>query len=303
MNTSGHIGKAEAYAKVSFVACMWGFSFVVSKYAMQQGLGEFTLAFVRYIFVCLVMMPLLRLKEGSWNLPAKKDWPAVILSGVMGISLYFVCEYMGVMRTTVANASLVLAAIPIFSILWGALRGRKYRAACWLGVAVSLLGVFFVAYFGASEEGGGFNTTVLFGNLLLLVACVCWVIYLEISDRLLHKYSSLTLTAWQGVAGLVALFPMALIEGPKWQSVSAGGWSAAIFLALVCSALCFFWYAQALKALSPIQAAIFINLNPIVAVLAGVLLLHESINGMQIVGGVLIVGSILMVNYGMTRKA
>lgn len=226
----------------------------------------------------------------------------MIVSGVFGISLYFMCEYMGVMRTTVANASLVLAAVPVFAILWGALRGRKYRAACWLGVAVSLLGVFFVAYFGAREESGGFNATVVLGNLLLLGSCVCWVVYIELSDRLLGGMSSLSLTTWQGVAGLAALLPMALLEAPSWQPVPVSGWLAALFLALVCSALCFFWYAQAIGALSPIQAAIFVNLNPIVAVVAGVLLLGESVTPMQLVGGVLIVGSILLVNVGMTRR-
>ena len=298
------VGQGEAYAKISFVAGMWGFSFIVSKYAMQQGFGEFTLAFVRYVFVCLAMLPLLRRIEGGWNLPDKKDWPGIFYSGLTGISLYFVFEYLGVMRTTVANASLVLAAIPVFSILWGALRGRKYRMACWLGVLVSLLGVFMVAYFGAAEEGGGLNITVLIGNLLLLGACVCWVVYIEISNGLLRKYSSLSLTVWQGVAGLIALLPLALYEGAvgKWQPVSLGGWGGALFLAVVCSALCFFWYAQAIRALSTIQVAIFINLNPIVAVIAGALLLSEPFSGMQLLGGVLIVGSIFLVNYGMAQR-
>lgn len=288
---------------MTFVACMWGFSFVVSKFAMQQGFGEFTLAFVRYVFVCLVMLPALRRVEGRLSLPKKGDRLAVALSGVFGISLYFMCEYLGVMRTTVANASLVLAAIPVLSILWGALRGRRYQAACWLGVAVSMLGVFLVVYFGASNASGGFDRTVLLGNLLLLGACVCWVVYIEISNRLLLRYSSLNLTTWQGVAGLIALVPMALLEVPRWRPVPVAGWLAALFLALVCSALCFFWYAQALKALSPIQAAIFVNLNPIVAVLAGVLLLGETVLPLQLLGGALIVGSILLVNVGMSRRA
>ncbi len=294
--------KGAAYAKISFVSAMWGFSFIASKYAMQQGFGPFTLAFVRYIFVCLIMLPVLRIKEGSLRPPEKKDWPGVIISGVAGISLYFACEYLGVMRTTVANASLIFAAIPVLAILWGALRGKKYRAACWMGVLVSLVGVFFVVYYGSADEGGGMNVSVLIGNLLILLACVCWVVYIEISDRLLTKYSSLNLTVWQGVAGLITLLPMALLEGPKWRAVPIGGWASALFLAVVCSALCFFWYAQALRALSPLQAAIFINLNPIVAVVAGVLLLHEPVTLMQMVGGVIIVGSILLVNAGMNAK-
>lgn len=297
------LGKGEAYAKISFVSCVWGLSFVASKYAMQQGFGEFTLAFVRYVFVCLVMVPLMRVKDGEWRLPKRQDVPAVILSGIAGISLYFVLEYMGVMRTTVANASLVLAAIPVFSILWGAIRGRKYRPAVWLGVGVSMIGVFCVAYFGAVQESGGFDTAVLIGNLLLLGAGICWVVYIEMSDRLLKRYTSLDLTVWQGVAGLITLLPVALLESPSWQPVPISGWLAVLFLALICSALAFFWYAQAIRALSPIQAAIFINLNPIIAVVAGVLLLSEPVTTMQIVGGVMIVGSILLVNAGMSRKS
>ena len=301
MNGGGRVlSRAEAYAKITFVSTMWGLSFIASKYAMQRGFGEFTLAFVRYVLVCLVMLPVLRVKEGKLTLPQRKDWPAIIISGVLGISIYFILEYMGVMRTTVANASLVLAAIPVLSILWGALRGRRYRAVCWLGVLVSLAGVFFVVYFCAASEDGGFDLSVLLGNLMLLGASVCWVVYIELSDRLLTRYTSLNLTCWQGVAGLIALLPTALLESPRWQPVAWDGWMAVLFLALICSALCFFWYAQAIRALSPMQAAAFVNLNPLVAVLGGVLLLGEPVTLMQLAGGALIVGSILMINYGMS---
>ncbi len=297
------VSRAAAYAKISFVAAVWGFSFIASKYAMQQGFGAFTLAFVRYALVCVIMLPLLRVRQRAWNLPDRRDWPAIFASGVTGISLYFVGEYMGVMRVTVANASLVLAAIPVLAILYGALRGRRYRPVCWAGVAVSMVGVFFVVYFGAREEGGGFNGDVLLGNLLLFGAAACWVVYIEISNRLLRRYDSLPLTVWQGLAGLIALIPLTLWEGAAglWQPVSLGGWGAALFLAVICSALCFFWYAQAIRALSTLQVAVFINLNPVVAVVAGALLLSEAFEPMQLIGGVLIVGSILLVNVGMAK--
>lgn len=295
--------KGRAYAQITFVNVMWGLSFIASKYAMQQGFGAFTLAFVRYVFVCITMLPVLRLKEGSLHLPQKKDLPAVILSGVSGITLYLVCEYTGVMRTTAANASLMLAVVPALSIVWGAIRGKRYAPVCWLGVAVSLAGVSCVAYFGAAEAGGTLNATVLLGNLLLLGACVCWVAYVEISNRLLTRYSSLNLTTWQGVAGLIALAPLALLESPNWQPVPISAWLSVLFLALVCSAVCFFLYAQAIRNLSPMQAAIFINLNPIVTAIAGAAFLGESITAMQLVGGLLIIGSILLVNYGMREPA
>lgn len=283
---------------MTFVCATWGFSFVISKYAMRQGFSEFTLAFVRYVFVCAMMLPLLHQKEGL-RLPDRKDRPALIVSGITGVSLYFICEYMGVMRTTVVNASLVLAAIPVLLILYGALRGRAYRPACWLGVLVSMAGVFLVVYFGTESEAESVRGQALLGNLLLLGASLCWVIYIELSNKLLTRYSSLNLTTWQAVVGLAGLLPAALLDMPQWEPVSLGGLASALFLALVCSGLCYFWYAQSITALSPIQAAIFINLNPVIAVVAGVLLLGEAVVAMQLIGGAIIIGSILLVNFGM----
>lgn len=296
--------RAGAYAKIIFVNTVWGLSFIASKYAMQQGFGEFTLAFVRYVFVCLIMLPVLRAKEGKLVLPARADIPRIMLSGLFGVALYFTFEYMGVKRTTAANASFVLSAIPVLSILWSALRGRRYSGLCWLGMLASMGGVFLVVYTGATAEGGGINAQVLLGNLFLLGACLCWVAYVEISNKLLKHNSHLNLTVWQGVAGLFALLPMALIEGAsgKWQPVPIGGWLAALFLATICSALGFFFYAQAITALSPVQTSIFINLNPIVAVLAGALLLGEHILPLQLLGGLVIIISILLVTFGMRRS-
>ena len=286
---------------MSLVCALWGFSFVVSKYAMQQGFTEMTLACVRYAFVCLVMLPALSLQEGL-HFPAREDFLPLLLSGLTGVTFYFMFEYMGVMRTTVVNASLVLAAVPVFSILFGALRGKKYTPACWLGVCISMLGVFFVVYFGTNDAQGQTQGQVLLGNLFLLGAALCWVSYIEISKKQLMKHSSLYVTTWQGVFGFIALIPAALSELSHWQPVPFSGFLCALFLAVICSALCFFWYGQSLPALSSIQAAIFINVSPIVSVIAGVLLLGEPLHIAQAVGGVLILGSIFLVNIGARRS-
>lgn len=295
--------RGVAYAKITFVSVVWGLSFVASKHALNEGFTPFTLALARYALVVAVMLPLLRAKEGRIKLPARRDIPAFIATGVTGVSLYYILEGMGVARTTVSNASLVIASIPVLSLLWGALRGRKYRAACWLGVLLSVIGVFFVVYFGASDEAGGINQSVLVGNLLLVGASACWVTYIEISDRLLTRYSSLSLTVWQSVAGLVTLVPVALFETGGIVIPPLGGWLAILYLALFCSVLGFVWYADALSALSPMQAAIFVNLNPLVAVIGGILIFGDPFTIWQGLGGALVIGSVLLVNVGMRKRA
>ena len=55
--------------------------------------------------------------------------------------------------------------------------------------------------------------------------------------------------------------------------------------------------------LEPFRAALFINLNPLAAVLGGVLLLGESLNPMQLVGGAIVLVSIFLVNRGSAAQA
>lgn len=290
--------KLRAYVSVIFVNAMWGLSFIASKVGLESGFTPFALALVRYVITCAVMLPILRLKEGHLRLPRAGLLP-LFLSSLCGISLYFLFEYMGLERTTASNASLIIAAVPVFTMLYGALaRRQRYRPICWAGVALSLVGVYFVVRYGGDEGAGS-----LTGNLFMICACLLWVGYIELTDALLRKYpyTSLELTCWQSAFGALALVPLSLTQPVNLALVAPAGWAAAAFLALVCSALCYLLYADSIAALSPIRTALFINLNPLAAMLGGALLLGEKMTAPQIAGGAVILVSIFLVNYFMAQ--
>lgn len=289
---------AYAYFGIIFVNVMWGLSFIASKTALGSGFGPFTLAMTRYVLTCVMMLPLLRLREGELRLPKRGFW-LLLLSSLCGISLYFLFEYEGLARTTASNASLIIASVPVFTMLYSALfRRQRYNAACWIGVALSLVGVYFVVRYGG--EGGG----SLVGNLLLLGAVVCWVAYIELTDHLLahYGYSSLELTCWQSVLGTLTLLPLSLTESVDFTAIAPVGWWATLFLAVVCSALCYILYADSIRVLKPMRTALFINLNPLAALLGGVVLLNEPLTPAQLGGGAIILISIFGVNYLVSKQ-
>ncbi|MBQ8537578.1 MAG: DMT family transporter [Clostridia bacterium] len=285
------------YASMVFVNVMWGLSFIFSKHAMLAGFPALTLAFLRYVVAASLLCPMVLFKEKRMRL-AKRDVAPMFLSALVGITLYYAFEYAGIQRTSTVNASLILAAIPIITMIVEAVVYRTgLNTRQILGSFVSLAGVALVVATGADEE----NASIV-GDLCILGAAIVWVCYIFISRSLRNRYSSLSMNAWQALASLATLLPMALTEQAQWQPVPWDGWAAMIILAVVCSALCYWIYGNALLELSPLASAIFINLIPLTTILGGVFFLGESLSWLQGLGGVLIVSSIFVINLSGSKK-
>ncbi len=288
----------HSYISMVFVNVAWGLSFIASKHALNVGFSPMTLAFLRYVITATVLIPAVLIKEKGLRLQ-KRDIIPMFLSGLLGITLYYFFEYQGIQRTTTVNASLILASIPILTLVVDAAAMKtKLRMRQVLGAILSLIGVYCVVRFGTDT-----GSTSFLGDLLIVGASFVWVGYIFVSRKLRDRYSSLAMNAWQTVFALFTLLPLALSEKSEWQPVSWDGWASAAGLALICSALCYFLYGNALKQLSPVAISIFINLIPLVTILGGVAFLNETITVLQVAGGLIIVASILLVNLPGGRKA
>jgi drug/metabolite transporter (DMT)-like permease len=274
-----------------FINTMWGLSFIASKHALNVGFTPMQLALWRYILAAAVLVPAVFIKEKRMRL-TRQDIVPFILSSLFGITLYYFFEYQGIKLTSTVNASLILAAIPILTLLvdTAATKTRlKPRQAA--GAVMSLLGVYMVVRYG-----GGQGETSITGDLLVVGASLVWVGYIFVSRKLRSRHTSLSMNAWQAVFSLPTLIPLALMEKSGWKPVPLSGWLAVLGLALICSALCYFLYGDALSHMSPVAVSIFINLIPLVTILGGVAFLKETVTFLQMAGGLLIVLSIFLVN-------
>ena len=283
------------YAIMVFVNVMWGLSFVVSKHAMNSGFSPMMLALVRYAIATACLVPVM-LKEGGGVKLRRRDVLPMTLSGLTGITVYYWCEYNGIQRTSTVDASLILAAIPIITMVVEAIVDRRrMRPVQITGAAASLAGV------GLIVAGGAEGASSMTGNLLILGAAAVWVMYIFLSRRLRKHYSSVAMNTWQAATALVTLIPLAIGDPCDLTAIPWDGWAAAAVLAVICSALCYVLYGNALSAMTPLASAIFINLIPLSTIVGGVLMLGEHITWLNAAGGVLIIGSILLVTAGERR--
>lgn len=290
-------GKGKSYLSMGFVNIAWGLSFILSKQALTAGFPPMTLALIRYVFASALLL-MFTLKADKRLAIQKGDWPLLGLSGVLGITLYYYFEYSGISLTSTVSASMILAAIPIMTMLAEtAVLRLPMTFAKALGALMSLSGVALIVIFGAN--GGAGNVK---GDLFIFGASLTWVGYLFACKRLRKRYTSLQMNTLQALSALITLFPLALMERGRWVPVPLSGWVSAFLLAAVCSALCYWLYGNALSVLTPLSSAIFINLIPLTTIIAGVAFLSEPVAPLQILGGALIVASIFIVTLNAGRN-
>lgn len=280
--------KKRGMLMLIFVNVMWGLSFIFSKSALSEGMPVMTLAFWRYALTALMMLPLCLKMEGSVKLG--RWWPRALATTLLGITIYFYFEYSGLQRTTASAASLILALVPMLTLLFRVLFCRERISRLrWFAVILSLVGAYFVIVTDGGEGAG-----TLAGNLLMVCACLCWTGYILTTPRLMEACSSLRVSTWQAVAAMITLAPFAFAERSAWVPVSLSAWVCIFLLAAVCSALCYVLYNEAIRDVDSLTVSLTINLNPVAACIGGAILLGEMLAPMQLFGGILIILSMVI---------
>lgn len=269
----------------------WGLSFTSSKAVLNTGFPPLTMVCMRFIIASLILAPLYRRLEPGRGV-RRQDRLPLVLSGLLGVSIYFFFESQGIKLTSASNAALIIATIPVFTVCAEFLLNRTpIRWHQGLGIALSILGVYFIARRSQSHF-----PQALLGNLCMLGACLCWVAYILISSRLKDRFSGLGLTAYQALIGAAFLLPAALLERRAWVFDNPLVWLNLLYLGLFCSALSYFLYLYGLRHLGSVVTSTYVNLIPLVGAVGGVAILGEAFSWAQAAGGLGIIAGVFMVS-------
>ncbi len=277
---------------MTLVALFWGVSFISIKIAVAE-IPPVTMALLRFIIASVLLVLVLRHLEPEARL-ARKDIPRMVLGGIFGITLYFYFENIGVKLSTAANASLIVALVPIITISLDVLVFRSEVTRLKIaGVVIGLLG----SYLAVTANGElDFSSSNFQGNLLVVGAMISWAFYTLVNKSLQGKYSGVAMTTYQTCLGTLFLLPLSVFEHAEWRLFSLQALLHLVFLAVFCSVLCYVLYIYVLKRLDVAVTTLYLNVVPIVGVVCGYLVLGERVFPSQIIGGALTLLAILLAN-------
>ena len=202
-------------------------------------------------------------------------------------------ENNGVKLITASEASIIIGIIPVVGLLAESLVFKKKLSVIQIvSVILSFGGVILVAGAKVSPAAGVGAKTA--GYLFMCGAVLAWVVY-NFLTRPLHKgYSNLAITCYQTLWGTLLLVPLSLFEFRFWQPIPVSIVFHIVFLGLASSALGYFFYIFSLKELGVTINILFINVIPVVTVVAGLIILGETLSPLQLAGGGMILGAVTL---------
>jgi drug/metabolite transporter (DMT)-like permease len=303
--TDRAVGRSELVANVSalIAAVLFGASVVAVRVAVRD-IDPTTLAVFRFgqgalvLFVAaaVVRPALLRARPGTMR--------AAALLGVIIFTLFPLTFNAGLQFTQATRGALMLATMPIWSMLLARRTvGERLGTRRTIGVGLTLCGVLIVV----SERGLSLETDgrALLGDALILLTAFLGALYGVLSQRVLDRENALTLVSYAMLFGTLFLLPIALWEGlaEELGQLDASLALIVLFLGIPGGAIAFAMWTAALARLSPTRVAVYINLNPVVAAILGVVLLSEPASPVFLLSFVAVIGGVILVNWPARERA
>lgn len=281
------MNKAKTFTILTLSAAFWGFQPSCIKWLIGIW-SPVTLTACRYFFMSLLLLLWAYKRSGKYFLPRKELWPWLIVMGCVGILINNVTQFTGLKDTTITNCTLISASSPVVAAVMSYLviRERLSRLS-WLGIVISFTGVLIVVSHGSLEilRSLSFNR----GDILCFISQVSWTIYSLLGLKVMQKLEPVATTGWAGFMGawVTLLYGLATDD---FHPVALN-WPA--LLAFLYTIFCGGVIAMAgwnlgVKYAGVSLSSIFLNLMPVIGMLAGYLLFQETIGAAQIGGALAI---------------
>jgi drug/metabolite transporter (DMT)-like permease len=289
--------EVAANAAAFAAAVLFGASVVAVRVAVRD-IPPTTLAVFRFGIGAVVLLGVATLVRPELVRIDLRSLRFIALLGGIVFSVFPLSFNAGLQFAPASRGALMLATMPIWSILLArTIVGERLSTRQVLGVGLSVCGVAIViGESGLTLEGSG---EALLGDSLLLITAFCGALYGVLAKRALSRHHSLTLVSYAMLFGTLLLLPVALVEGiiDELGQFDPSLGALVLFLAIPGGAIAFGMWTAALAQLSPTQLAVYINLNPIVAAILGVVLLSERATPVFLVSFAIVIAGVLLVNW------
>lgn len=269
----------------------WGMMFIINDYLLEyispglMVLGKLFCASVITLIIVLVRDKGIHIR--------KKDWPRIIIVGLVGMCIYNNLEAVGIDLTSASVAALILSTIPIFTAVADlVINKNKISKAKLLGIIGSIIGVAILTL-GAPEAE--IKATIL-GLIVMILGASMWAFYMMNVKPIEKHYDPLVMVSVFATVGMFGNLIIVAFHRPEKMDFSI----MVVLLIIVASILGFvvtqYFYIKVLKHINVTTVAVFENLIPLTSVVVSFLLFGEVLTGQQLFGAVVILLSVTFVS-------
>jgi drug/metabolite transporter (DMT)-like permease len=290
-----------AWAALMIVWVVWGSTYLAIRIG-DETIPPLVLASVRFFIAGLIMFPpaLRQARSQAYQRGQPLRWPAPrqwLGCTVVGVLLLGANGAVCVGERTVPSglAALLVATVPLWLLGMDALLNHaRLGLVPAAGLVIGLGGVGLLS--GLDSGKGGVSVS---GVLIILAAAAAWALGTILAGRVSTPVSPALTSAMQLLTGGGVLLVLAAATGEfgslRLAAVSGRSWMALAYLIVIGSIVAFSAYVVAVRLLPTATVATYAYVNPVIAVLLGMLILNERVTAAMLIGGALIVASVVLV--------
>lgn len=292
-------------------AFIWGVAFVAQSVSMDY-VGPFTFTCVRNIIGGAVLIPCIyfldKMKKKDAGQDAvieetKEDKKTLIIGGVccgLALAVASGLQQIGVSMTTVGKAGFITALYIVIVPIMGIFLKKKVGARIWISVVISVIGLYLLCMSG--------SLSMSLGDVFVLLCAVAFSVHILIIDHFSPKVDGVKMSCIQFfVCGIVSIIPMLTLDSMffgKAPSVAAvvSAWVPVLYAGVLSCGVAYTLQVVAQKNTDPTVASLVLSLESVFSVLAGWVILGQTMSAKEITGCVLMFGAIILAQLPSGKK-
>lgn len=282
-------------------AFIWGTAFVAQAVGMDH-IGPLTFNMARsfvggiaLIPVCLVFA---RIKSPEQRQAEKKERKTLLLGGLCcgaALGVASALQQLGIQYTTVGKAGFITALYIVIVPILGLFLRKKVGVKLWISVVIAVFGLYLLCMSG--------SLALQKGDFLVLLCAVVFSIHIMVIDYFSPKVDGVQMSCIQFfVAGILSAVGMLVMEGVPSPHALAVSWVPILYTGALSSGVGYTLQIIGQKGVNPTIASLVLSLESVISVLAGWVILHQSLSSREALGCVLMFCAIILAQLPEKKK-
>jgi drug/metabolite transporter (DMT)-like permease len=278
-------------------AAGFGAMAIFGKLAFDEGLEVGDLLLIRFALAAAVLTAVAGASGALRGLP-RRGLVAGLAMGAIGYATQAGLFFGALERMDASLLALILYVYPALVLIAAVALGRERASARRVAaLVIALAGVVLVLAGAASGSLDALGTAMGFG------AALAYTIYILCGDRVGAGVPPLTLAALVCVGATVTFAIASLFRGGPELGYGAEGWLWLGAMALVSTVGAILTFFAGLARVGPSAASILSTVEPVVTVALAALVFRESLGAVQLAGGALVLGAVVVMQWPGARQA
>ncbi|MDY3917506.1 MAG: DMT family transporter [Candidatus Limivivens sp.] len=298
------MNKTKNTVMLLLTAFIWGVAFVAQSVGMDY-VGPFTFNCVRNLIGSLFLIPCISflgyLKKKSPEPEEEKPTGTtkdLVIGGICcgtALAVASSLQQIGISYTTVGKAGFITALYIVIVPLMGIFLKRRPRLLIWGSVVLAVLGLYFLCM----TDSLSFSV----GDSYVLACAFVFSIHILVIDHFSPKVDGVKMSCIQFlVAGILCGIPMLLFEEPSLSAILAAK-IPILYAGVLSCVVAYTLQIVGQKNYDPTIASLLLSLESVFSVLAGWVILGQTLSGREILGCVLVFLAVILVQLPEKKKA